>query len=106
MVKVFFKRISAFVLALCVIMLAVPMSSVVFADDFTSVNVLSSNVSAARCVQFYPSNHYVGDASHISAETIAKLTDGDKTTTYDCQTALDWDPPRYLGIEFTLDGRR
>ncbi|MBR5619358.1 MAG: dockerin type I repeat-containing protein, partial [Clostridia bacterium] len=70
---------------------------------FTPVNVLASNVSAARCVQFYPSTYYVGDATHISDEAIAKLTDSDKTTTYDCQTALDWDPPRYLGVEYTLD---
>ena len=101
MVKNFFKKGIAVVLSLAVLLCCLP---VMFAmADFVPENVLSSNVSSARCVQFYPSTYYVGDASHISAETIAKLTDGDKATTYDCQTALDWDPPRYLGVEYTLD---
>lgn len=70
---------------------------------FVPENILATNVDSARCIQFYPSNHYVGDASQITSETIGYLTDGDKTTTYDCSTALDWDPPRYLGVEYTLD---
>ena len=70
---------------------------------FTPENVLANNVTSARCVQFYPTSHYVGDASQISAETIGHLTDGNTTDTHDCSTALDWNPPRYLGVEYTLD---
>ncbi|MBO4433708.1 MAG: hypothetical protein J5852_09275 [Clostridia bacterium] len=70
---------------------------------FVPENILATNVDAARCVQFYPSSHYVGDASQITSETIGYLTDGDTTATHDCSTALDWDPPRYLGVEYTLD---
>ena len=103
MFKQFLKKSSALLLALCVLMLAVPMSSFVLADGFTSVNVLRNNVSASRCVQFYPSNHYVDDSTRIPEETMAYLTDGDTSTTKDCYGALDWDPPRYIGVEYTLD---
>ena len=70
---------------------------------FTPVNVLASNVSSSRCVQFYPSNHYVGDATRITEDVYTKFTDGDTSTKSDSYSALDWDPPRYIGIEYSLD---
>ncbi|MBR4761600.1 MAG: hypothetical protein IK086_03090, partial [Clostridia bacterium] len=70
---------------------------------FTPENVLANNVASSRCVQFNPTSHYVDNASHITTEIISYLTDGNTTTTHDCLTGLDWNPPRYLGVEYTLD---
>ena len=95
------KKVIAIVLSAALLMCCIP--AMYAMADFTPVNVLASNVSSARCVQFYPSNHYVGDATRISAETIPFLTDGDTSTRKDCYGALDWDPPRYIGVEYTLD---
>ena len=95
------KKVLAIILAAAVLICCFP--AMYAMADFTPVNVLNTNVDSARCVQFYPSNHYVGDATRISAETIPFLTDGDTSTRKDCYGALDWDPPRYIGIEYTLD---
>lgn len=75
-------------------------------EPFASENVLlteNGHINSSRCIQFYPSNRYVGDATRISSETIPALTDGVTGTTYDCYSALDWDPPRYIGVEYSLD---
>lgn len=75
-------------------------------EPFASENVLlneADHIVSSRCVQFYPTSHYVGDATKISAETIPLLTDGVTGTTYDCYSGLDWDPARYIGVEYTLD---
>lgn len=71
---------------------------------FVPENVLRTHLQSARCVQFYPTSYYVDDATKISEETLAKLTDGDTSTTTDCYSGLDWSPARYIGAEFTLDG--
>ena len=73
-------------------------------EGFVSKNVLKTNLESSRCIQFYPSNYYVDAASKISTETLASFTDGNISSTTDCYTGLDWNPPRYIGAEFTLDG--
>lgn len=71
---------------------------------FVSKNVLKTNLESSRCIQFYPSNYYVDAADKISTETLASFTDGNISSTTDCYTGLDYNPPRYIGAEFTLDG--
>ena len=71
--------------------------------EFTPVNVLRNNVTNSRCVQFYPSTHYVGDTTRITEDVYTNFNDGDTSSKFDSYSALDWDPPRYIGIEYSLD---
>ena len=88
-------------IALTAIMLILP-----FSTQATSptVNLLRENLLSKRGVVMVVSTGQVSDNSRFDSNgALATVNDGDETTRTDIYGALDWDPPRYVGVLFTLN---
>ena len=102
MFKQFFKKASALVLALCVLALAVPMSSAVFADGFTPQNVLLTDVKSITPVIMNISTGAVQEHNQFNGGgAVATLNDGDTTNVVDVYGANDWG--NYSGVLIELN---
>ena len=77
-----------------------------FSTQATSptVNLLRENLLSKRGVVMVVSTGQVSDNSRFDSNgALATVNDGDETTRTDIYGALDWDPPRYVGVLFTLN---
>ena len=73
--------------------------------DPQSVNLLRENLLSKKGVVMVISTGQVSDNNRFDSNgALATINDGDETTRTDIYGALDWDPPRYVGVLFTLDG--
>ena len=74
-------------------------------DTFVSENVLTNHLAAAEPAVQFISNGQAQVSEVISDDILAKFTDGDNETHSDIQNTMEWDPARYIGAQFTLDGK-
>ena len=74
-------------------------------DTFVSENVLTNHLASAKPMVQYLSNGNVLNEKVIEDNILAKFTDGDNENHNDIQNAMGWDPARYIGAQFTLDGK-
>ena len=76
------------------------------ADETTAPeNVLQTQLASVRPIIMYPTTGTVVDSSRFNAanaNAVTMTTDGDKDTAAEVWGALDWDPARYVGVEYTL----
>ncbi|MBR4761627.1 MAG: cellulase family glycosylhydrolase [Clostridia bacterium] len=69
-----------------------------------SVNLLRENLLAKKGIVMTVSNGNVSDNNRFDGNgALATVNDGDEVTRTDIYGALDWDPPRYVGVLFTLN---
>lgn len=74
-------------------------------EVFTPENVLRNKVVAAEPIVQWPASGQVDHSAVITPETIAKFTDGDTAVHSDLNDTMSWDPARYIGAEYALDGK-
>lgn len=95
------KKIISLLLILIILCSALNFSA--FAQ--TENNILRTGLSSAQGVLMYIANGNVSyDARFDSKGALSKVCDGDTVNHADVYGALDWNPPRYVGVLFTLDG--
>lgn len=74
-------------------------------DTFVSENALTNHLASAKPMVQYLSNGNVLNEEVIKDDILAKFTDGDNETHNDIQNTMEWNPARYIGAQFTLDGK-
>lgn len=74
-------------------------------DTFVSENALTNHLTSAEPMVQYLSNGNALNEKVIRDDILAKFTDGDNETHSDLQNTMEWDPARYIGAQFTLDGK-
>ena len=69
-----------------------------------TVNLLRENLLSKKGVVMVVSTGKVSDNDRFNGNgALATVNDGDETTRTDIYGAHDWDPPRYVGVLFTLN---
>ena len=102
MLKKLWERILSVITA-ATIVLALPASVFVSADDFVPENVLQTKLQSAQGIlQTVSDGSVVYNTRFNENGAIAASTNGNQTVHADVYGALDWDPARYVGVEYTL----
>lgn len=70
---------------------------------FASENVLRNDATEAYAIVQWPTSGQVDRSGVITAENLAKFTDGDVVAHNDINGTLEWDPARRAGVEYVLD---
>lgn len=74
-------------------------------EAFLPENVLQTQLESVRPILMYASGTVV-DSNRFNAanaNAVTMTTDGDKDTAAEVWGALDWDPARYIGVQYTLN---
>ena len=74
-------------------------------ETATPENVLQTRLQSVRPIIMYPTTGTVVDSNRFNAanaDAVTMTTDGDRDTAAEVWGALDWDPARYVGVEYTL----
>lgn len=67
-------------------------------------NIFPTHIYSAQGIVMTVSTGYVQLSDRFNTEgALAKATDGDTVNHGDVHGALDWNPPKYVGVLFTLD---
>lgn len=75
-----------------------------FSINSESENLLQTNLADKKGIVMNVATGAVSDNDRFNSNgALATVTDGNEITRTDVYGALDWDPPRYVGVLFTLD---